>query len=232
MTEEIKEPDITTILNTLKRMSSDQANILAEAIKAKQEQEMSDNAVLLYNNIWKVRVVDGIISTDVAYWDIYIGDKVIRVPTDKLEKMKTFREQYIKVFKVPAPLIDGYSWIKLLNALTENKLEKVIINPEESENVRIARELFEKIRRLEIDDSEEGFDSGMVMYSYRGGYYLKSSAIERMISEAFYKIAISKLSETMTELGMKKLGAKKVRQQRCWEFIASELEIKEEDVEE
>jgi hypothetical protein len=226
----VAEFDINSLIKLFKDMTPEQqANFFIESRKNQQEQLLSGNVLKIYERISKVRVVEGIVSSDQNRWDIYIDNKILRIPVDKLEKQTTFRAQYLREFRVPAPLMPGIEWLNLLSALSENKKE-LFINPEESEEVRIAREVFEKIRRLAVSEDSQAFTSGRLIYLLNGRYYLRSSTIENMINDALYRISMSKLSETMTELGMKKPGTTKAgpERQRCWEFIP-ELLLKAKD---
>lgn len=227
----VAEFNINSLTKLFKDMTPEQqVNFFIESMKNKQEQVLSDNALRIYDRISKVRVIEGTVSSDPKRWEIHIDDKVLKILVEKLENQKAFRDQYLREFNVPAPKIKGEDWLNLLNALSENKKE-LVVNPEESEEVRIAREIFEKISRLGISEDSQAFTSGRLIYLHNERYYLRSSTIESMVNDSSYRISMSKLSETMTELGMKEPGTTKAgpQRQRCWEFIPEFLKAKDSE---
>jgi hypothetical protein len=224
----VSEFDINKLIKLLKDMTPEQqAKFYIDSMKNKQEQALSDNVLKIYNRISKVRVIEGIVSSDPKRWEIHIDDKILKISVEKLESQQSFRSQYLREFNVPAPKIKGEDWLTLLNALSENKTE-LVINPEESEEVRIAREIFEKIRKLGVSEDPQPFNSGRLIYLHNERYFLRSSAIEGMVNDSSYRITMSKLSETMTELGMKEPGTTKAgpERHRCWEFVPEVLNAK------
>jgi hypothetical protein len=225
----VAEIDKKSLIELLKGMTLEQqANFFIESSKNKQDQVLSGNALKIYDRISRVRVLQGIVSTDPKRWEIYIDNKILRIQVDKLENQKAFRDQYLREFDVPAPKIKSEDWLNILNALSENKKE-LVTNPEESEEVRIAREVLEKISRLGISEDPKAFTSGRLIYFHNGHHYLRSSTIETMINDSSYRISMSKLSEIMTELGMKMPGTTKAGpgRQRCWELIPELLKVKD-----
>ncbi len=230
----VEEFDINSLIKLLKDMTPEQqARFFIDSMKNKQEQALSGNALKMYDRISKVQVIEGIVSTDPKIWKIYIDNKILTIPVDKLENQPTFRAQYLREFNVPAPLITPNDWLNVLTALYSTKMQ-LVANPEESEEVRIAREVLERIRKLAISEDAGAFTSGRQIYFHNGRYYLRSTTIEAMINDSNYKIVMSKLSGTMTELGMKKPGTTKTgpERQRCWEFVPEVLKKdKSEEVE-
>jgi hypothetical protein len=192
--------------------------------------EELSNAQKLENIIEKVLIVKGRITSDPVTWEFHmIGDTVLRVDTDKLEKYGVFRQQYLKEFCIPAPDLNGKEWIKVLSALVEDGKTENVEAPEESERVFIARQIFEIVCAYDISEDPEEALSGQYLYKHvidkenKVRYCMPSTKFLELVSNAGFKIPSNVLSETMTELGMKCNGTPRVRycgpQVRSWCFI-------------
>lgn len=185
----------------------------------------------LYNMIEKVVIVKGAIPSDSTIWEFHILGHVLKVDAEDLENMSTFRKQYLKAFDRPAPKIKASRWPDILDALAtdEDKVERQQA-PEESSNVFIARQLFEIICEKDISDDPEEAISGLSFFKYiaeddKETYYcIPSHVLKNTVDESGFKIPLSDLSNTMTELKLKRAGTLLVRygkgrQKRTWCFF-------------
>jgi len=180
----------------------------------------------LYDMIDKVMIVKGTIPSDPTIWEFHINDKILKVDTESLESMRTFRQQFLKVFDRPAPKVKLTRWPSILEALAEEA--EYAHAPEESENVFIARQIFEIVCDREISDDAEDAVSGLTLYKHilskdgKAYYCIPSSRFGDWVQGAGFKIALNILSGAMTELGMKCNGTPNIRyggsQYRSWCF--------------
>ncbi|MGI5846253.1 MAG: hypothetical protein ACOX7D_03695 [Alphaproteobacteria bacterium] len=185
----------------------------------------------LFRQIDKVVIVRGRLSTDPTVWEFHIAGKVLKIEACDLEDVKNFRNQYIKVFETPAPLIKKASWINLLANLTDKENNKIEHQeaPEESSDEFIARQIFEIICEREISEDAEDAETGMCLYrhiSKKDGkeyFSIPSTAFKNIVDGAGFKIPLNKLSVIMTELKMKRPSTPKVwyngKERRSWCFI-------------
>lgn len=75
----------------------------------------------LYNMIEKVVIVKGAIPGDPTVWEFHILGRILKVDTEHLENMSTFRKQYLKAFGRPAPKITASGWLDILEALATDE---------------------------------------------------------------------------------------------------------------
>lgn len=188
--------------------------------------------------IEKIIVVKGRISKDPTIWEFhFVGDKrVIRIDSEKVENLTMVRQQYLKTFDEPAPKLSPKKWTNFLSSFTvDDGTKEVIEAPEESENVFIARQVFELICTIPVsedpDDAIDGrslYDTNLDELDDKKRYYcMTSSKLLELVSNAGFKITSQNLSESMTELGLKKAGTPRVRyngqeykkRTRSWCFI-------------
>jgi len=183
----------------------------------------------LFDMIDKVVIVKGAIPSDPVVWEFHILDHVLKVDVENLENMKCFRKQYLKAFDRPAPKIKTTQWSNILDELAEDKVER-IQSTEESGNVFIARQLFEILCEKEISDDPEDAISGLSFLKYvtpdgNNTYFcIPSYVLKNSVDDSGFKIPLNTLSETMTELRMKKPGTEPIRygkgrQKRTWCFF-------------
>lgn len=183
----------------------------------------------LFDMIDKVVIVKGAIPSDPVIWEFHILGHVLKVDVENLENMKCFRKQYLKAFDRPAPKIKATQWSNILDELSDDKAER-IQTPEESGNVFTARQLFENICEKEISDDPEDAISGLAFLNYvtpdgNNKYYcIPSHVLKNIVDDSGFKIPLNTLSETMTELKMKKSGTEPIRygkgrQKRTWCFL-------------
>lgn len=182
----------------------------------------------LYRMVDHVCIKLGHVRDDPVIWEFYIKNEngkteVIQIDAEKLEKQAVFRAQYLKKFFTPAPKVNTTEWLKFLQIMGE-KAER-IQNTEESENVYLARQVYEEICRYE--PTEDGNlilrKTSRKIYSHLGYYCLQSRRVEEIVKERGYRITQISLSTTMTELGLKRPGTPTVRigggtPRRCWWF--------------
>jgi hypothetical protein len=184
----------------------------------------------LYNQIDKVVIIRGILPTDPTVWEFHIADKILRVETDKLLSIVPFKQQYIKQFNHPCPFVNPKKWSRILEALSEDpgKMEYEQ-RSEESEQVFVARELFEKVCDLCVTDDPEAALVGNGMYEHDGFYYVTSAKITELLQATGFKMALNILSDAMTRLNLKKEGTTLIRyggpQKRSWGFIKKAVNI-------
>jgi len=182
----------------------------------------------LYDMIDKVVIVKGAIPSDPTIWEFHILGQVLKVDTENLESMKPFRQQFLKVFDRPAPKIKISRWPSILEALAEDKAERVQA-PEESNHVFIARQLFEIVCSREISDDADEAVSGLTLYKHvlkednKLYFSMPSNVFLELVNGAGFKIPSNELSVTMFELGMKREATPRVsycgKQLRSWCFI-------------
>ena len=178
----------------------------------------------LIHSIEKVVILKGKISNDPAIWEIHISGKVLKVDSEKIETQRAFRNQYLKVFNAPAPLVTSENWLKIVAGMSE--IAEVVTAGEESERVYIANRVFEKVCELKVTDDRGLAAAGKCMLNHQGYLCVISKKIEEIVQTAGYKIAFIPLSESMTELGLKKEGTESVwygKTIRSWWFIQSKV---------
>ena len=131
----------------------------------------------------------------------------------------------MKAFRSPAPLIKHDLWLKIVALMGETA--EVVKAGEESERVYIANQVFEKICELQVIDDRASAAAGKGMLDYQGYYCVTSKKVEEIVQAAGYKIPFNWLSETMTELGLKKEGSESIwysrKSIRSWCFIQSKV---------
>jgi hypothetical protein len=224
----VEKEQLTEVIKSMQLQTPEQiAEFVFESKKAAINMKFEGTILMLWLDIKRIRVIEGILRNDKMICEIYIKDKVLTIPLEKLDTPKAFKDQYAREFK-EFLFIKNNSWQELINALLKNKIE-VVKDSEESEHVRIAREVWSRICELGISEDPNTFKtSGKSVLKYNNQYFIRSSTIEKIVKDKFYVIRISDLSSTMTELGMKKPGAIKKHEKRCWELIGSEF-TKEKD---
>ena len=185
----------------------------------------------LFRQIDKVVIVEGRLSTDPTIWEFHIAGKVLKIEACDLEDVKNFRNQYIKVFDRPAPLIKKASWINLLANLTDEENNKIEHQEaiEESSDEFIARQVFEIICEKEISEDPEDAENGTYLYKHvlkkdnKEYFCVPSTAFKDIVDGAGFKIPLNKLSSIMTELKMKCPATPKVwyngEERRSWCFM-------------
>lgn len=176
-------------------------------------------------SIEKVIIREGKLSSDPVIWEIHISRKVLRIDAEKIENQKVFRSQYVKAFRTPAPSMKSDIWLKIVEMMGETA--EVVRAGEESERVYIANQVFEKVCELRITDDKQDAATGRGMLDYQGHFCVTSKKIEEIAQVAGYRIAFSSLSETMTELGLKKEGSENIwygnKSIRSWWFFQSKV---------
>lgn len=183
--------------------------------------DFSGNAIKLYNSVERVRIVRGVLEDDPITWELYIMGQALKIPAERLESQGVFRSQYIRAFNYPAPKIKSDEWKVIISALAQEKVE-IATEIEESDSVYIARQMFEEIKKIPIDEDEDTASIGKCLLKRDGLYYLISKKIEEMITANGYKITANKLSPAMYQLGMKTKGTEKPyinkKRVRAWAF--------------
>jgi len=179
----------------------------------------------LVHSIERVVIREGKIPSDPVIWEIYISGKVLRIDAEKIENLGVFRSQYVKAFRSPAPSMKSDMWLQLVAAMGE--MAEVVRAGEESERVYIANQVFEKVCELRITDDRQDAAAGRGMLDYQGHFCVTSKKIEDIVQTAGYRIAFNSLSETMTELGLKKEGSENIwygnKSIRSWWFFQSKV---------
>jgi hypothetical protein len=150
---------------------------------------------------------------------------IIRVCAEKLDSPREFRKQYQKIMFEPAIRCTNSQWDQLLRELRDKRT--IECNPEESEHVFIAREIFDRICDFEITTDPSDMFNGF-LYEYKDHFYLTSKVVKDIVDTQGFHITFKDLSSTMTELGMKKAGTERIpihgKQFRCWGFIPSKVQ--------
>lgn len=188
---------------------------------------MSGNAARLYNAIEKVVIVRGVLDDDPIVWEIHLNGAVLKIPAEKLESQAVFRAQYIRAFNYPAPKVKVEEWDAIVELLAAEKAE-VVKNIEESDIVYFARQIFEEIRRMPIDEDEITASLGKCLLKRDGSYWLISNKIEEIIKANGYNVTANKLSPAMSMLQMKTDGTKRItlnnKRVRVWEFYPEKID--------
>ena len=179
------------------------------------------NAARLYNTIEKVVIVRGILDEDPIVWEIHLNGAVLKIPAEKLETQAVFRAQYIRTFNYPAPKVKMDEWDAIVELLASEKAE-IAKDEEESNGIYIAKQIFEEIKKMPIDDDEDTAAIGKCLLKRDGLYYIISKKIEEMITTNSYKITANRLSPVMHKLGMKTKGTEipyiNNKRVRAWAF--------------
>ncbi|MGA9188123.1 MAG: hypothetical protein WB014_06080 [Methanosarcina sp.] len=183
----------------------------------------------LYDLIDKVVIIKGTISSDPTFWEFHIQGEKLKVDAEKLENQNSFRKQYFKTFDRPAPYIKPSRWSSILEALSEDKAE-ITATPEDSEQVFIAKQIFEILCRKDLTDNPEDAVTGLGMLKHEleddENIYcsVPSVILKDIVDGAGFKIPLNELSRVMTELQLKRSGTPLVRygqgrRYRSWLFF-------------
>lgn len=179
----------------------------------------------MIESIEKVVIREGKVPSDPVVWEVYISGKVLRIDAEKIENQKVFRSQYVKAFRTTAPLMKPDMWLQIVAVMGE--MAEVVKAGEESERVYIANQVFEKVCELQVTEDRGIAAAGRGMLDYQGYFCAPSKKIEEIVQAAGYRIAFNSLSETMTELGLKKEGSENIRYDnksiRSWWFVKSKV---------
>jgi len=183
---------------------------------------LSSKAEKLLKMIEKTRIVSGVLEDDPVTWELHVSGKVLKIPAEKMESQGVFRAQYIRVFNRPAPKVKTDEWDLIVEIIAGDA--EHVTEIEESDNVYIARQVFEEIKKLHVtEDDEESASTGRVLLKRDGVYYLIASKVEEIIETKKYRITPNRLSPAMYQLGMKTKGTARPyinnKQVRAWEFL-------------
>jgi hypothetical protein len=216
LTSAIKSMNITT--------PEQMAEFMHDYVLDATNQKFDGDALLVWTGIKKIRKTVGLLNDDKIVCEIYINDKVLYVPIEKLKSPSYFIDQYARTFDVFLN-IKNTVWLNMVNALFQQKMETVAAS-EESEHVFIARQTWAKICKYRVSEDSAGYKANKGILKKDGGYFVTSEAITKLTEKT--KIRMNDLSGAMTQLGLKYPGTKKKLELRCWEL--SEVALKLEGV--
>lgn len=110
--------------------------------------ELGGKLEKFHDTLEQLTIWGGYVSSEPDIWEFkFNGEKkTLRVASDKLLNSKVFREEYIKVFKRPAPQLKGAAWDTLLELWAEQKEVKITDNP--GQVVLDAMTLYESVLEL------------------------------------------------------------------------------------
>ncbi|MEN6290439.1 MAG: hypothetical protein ABFD07_00280 [Methanobacterium sp.] len=186
--------------------------------------DLSSTGNKLYNAIEKVEINRGILEEDPIVWEIHISGKNLKIDAEKLESQGAFRVQFLRAFNRPAPKVSSKEWEIIIELLAEEKSE-IIENEEESENVYIAEQIFECIKRIPISEDEADALNGRCLLRKGELCLLKAQKITEIARELGFNVVPNRLSPVMTKLNFKKAGTRNVRldkiDTRVWEFFSA-----------
>jgi|SRR5665647_244845 len=208
---------------------------------APKDMEPEEKLLSLIN---KLVISRGRIPTDPKVWEFHILDKVIKLDSEKVEKVSVFRSQYLKAFDMPAPHIGNKAWSWVLQSLVDDEKIEYADAPEESERVFIAKQIMETISSYPRTNKPEEAIAGMALYEHivdkdtpdeKLYYCMPSKRFLTIVTDSGFKIAPQLLSEAMTELGMKHSGTPRVRYEnmersRSWCFVPEIVDEYSNDV--
>ena len=185
-------------------------------------EEFGGAAARLYNSIEEVIIKRGVLEDDPIIWEIHILGAVLKIEAEKLEHQGAFRTQYLRKFNRPAPKVKTEEWQTVVELLSTEKAS-VQEELEESERVNAARQLFEEVCRLPINDDKELALKKGNLFEHEGYICLPSFKITELIQKVNIKIGVQNLSGALVDLGLKVKGSEKVSaggaRERSWHFI-------------
>src|SRR5665647_3273999 len=102
---------------------------------APKDMEPEEKLLSLIN---KLVISRGRIPTDPKVWEFHILDKVLKLDSEKVEKVSVFRSQYLKAFDMPAPHIGNKAWSWVLQSLVDDEKIEYADAPEELSLIHIS----------------------------------------------------------------------------------------------
>lgn len=191
--------------------------------------EMSGAAAKIYKSIDKVVITRGVLDDDPIIWELHIFGKVLKIEAENLENQRAFRVKYLRAFNRPAPKLQTKDWETIVEVLADDKDKTTVIEQvEESENVYIARQVFENIRKMPIDTDIDCAITGRCLLQKDNMYVLLSQKVADIAKEMGFKFTPNQLSPAMVGLGLKTAGTSSIslkgKDYRVWEFYPKKFE--------
>jgi len=176
----------------------------------RERQQVKD----ILNLVSKVEIVKGITNKDPGYWWIHVAGDLIEIPAANLTKCSEFETMYFTKFGHYLPAILTASkrgmkdtpWRMFLQTL---RRRAVLVDPSESTEmieIGIIVEEFATNYRI-TEDSTEWIKGTSLLLEVKEGYYLiTAKKIKELTENLHIKTELGKLSDIMSQLGMKKPG--------------------------
>lgn len=156
--------------------------------------------------IEEVTIYEGQIKDDPKYWEFKFKglDTPLKIEAEELTSSKAFQTKYIKLANTPAPCFKANEWYLILKALAEQaKLSQYV---EESDNVYVAKSLFELIQDLPPIKKELVLRGAKGYVPHEGYRCVHLYTIKELMEGLNFKLNPRILSTTLTQLGYKEEG--------------------------
>jgi hypothetical protein len=167
----------------------------------------------ILNSVSKVEIVKGVTNKDPGYWRIYITGDLIEIPAASLKKSSEFETMYFTKFGHYLPSVLTASkrgmkdtpWRIFLQTL---RRRAIIVDPSEStEMIEIGIIIEKLVSYKTTEDPIEWIKASNVLLDVKEGYYLiLPTRMKELIEDLHIKTELGKLSDIMSQLGMKKHG--------------------------
>jgi len=195
--------------------------------KEKRERQRIQN---ILDSISKVEVVKGVTNKDPGYWRIYIAGDLIEIPAASMTKFNEFETMFFIKFGNYLPSILTASkrgvkdtpWRIFVQTL---RRRAVIVDPAESTEMIEIGIIIEElaINYKSTENTDDWMKATKMLFELKEGYYLiKPKKMKELAEDLRIKTELGKLSDIMSQLGMKKQGnpTKSVngRKLRVWWF--------------
>ena len=180
----------------------------------------------LVNSVEKVIVIAAHTLADPDVWHISISKKTLEIRTSKLDSPTSFRQQYLKVFRKPAPGVlreKWYDFVTLLGEMSEDGTD------EEDTETYIIEELMANLSQLELTSDREMWITGGGTHLLKndGCLCVPSNAIRELLADLNIKCDVGRIGKIMTTRGIKLPKTPKIsvvgQKQRVWRFSVEKI---------
>jgi hypothetical protein len=205
--QEADKEQITELDRALDQVTGDKAGYFEKERKERQQ------VIDILNSIYKVEIVTGITNKDPGYWRIHIAGDLIEISAANMKKSSEFETMYFTKFGHYLPSILTASkrgmkdtpWRIFLQIL---RRRAVLVDPSESTEMIEIGIIIEKLVSYQTtEDPVEWIKATNVLLEVKEGYYLiLPTRMKELIEDLHIKTELGKLSDIMSQLGMKKQG--------------------------
>lgn len=222
--QEVETEQITKLDKALEQVTGQKAGDFDKVIQEKKQiKEILDS-------IFKVEIVKGVINKDPGYWRIHIAGDLIEISAASMKKYSEFETMFFTKFGNYLPSILTASkrgvkdtpWRIFVQTL---RRKAVILEPSESTEMIEMGIIIEElaINYKTTEDPADWLKATRMLLEMKEGYYLiQPSKMKELAEDLHIKTELGKLSDIMSQLGMKKQGNpnKSVngRKLRAWWF--------------
>lgn len=186
-----------------------------------QEQQQKDFDALI-KSLGAVVVIPASTLADPDVWRINLQGKTMEIRTSKLDSPAAFRQQYIKVFRKPAPAILSKNWFDFLALMGERAEDG---NDEEDTETYVIEELLASISQLEPTTDRDVWITASSSHILMddGSLCVQSHVIRELLTELNIKCDVGRIGQIMTNRHIKLPHTPKIsvsgHKQRVWRFF-------------